>query len=132
MFSRRFGDHNPRRFWSWFASEAQGLANAIEALARGEAEAEWALIGLNERIHRYDPTLEADVIRDLDGRCRMAITGETESSIEVLLTTAPAIRNWTFVSGRPAADASRVPYRAAPRPSADASPISARYEAYAS
>src|SRR5689334_23535397 len=63
MFGRRDGDFNARRFWSWFASEAPGLANSIEALARGEDDAEWALIGLNERIRRYDPALEADVVR---------------------------------------------------------------------
>ena len=54
---RRF---QSRAFLELVCPESQGIANAIEALSRGEADAEWALIGLNERIRRYDPTLEAD------------------------------------------------------------------------
>jgi hypothetical protein len=130
MFSRKQGDHNPRRFWSWFAAEHQGLANSIEALARGEADAEWALIGLTERIHRYDPALEADIFRNLDGTCQMVVTGPKES-VDALLSAAPAARTWVFVSGVMSAQTSRVPYRVAPRPSTDASPISAHHEAYA-
>ena len=131
MFSKREGDHNPRRFWSWFAAEHQGLANAIEALARGEADAEWALIGLTDRIHRYDPSVEADVFRNLDGSCQMVVTGPVEA-VEALLATAPASRTWTFVSHAVSAETRRVPARVAPRPSSDATEISAYYEAYAS
>ena len=131
MFNRKDGDLNPRRFWSWFAAEHQGLANSIEALARGEADAEWALIGLTERIHRYDPAVEADIFRNLDGTCQMVVTGPAES-VSALLAAAPAARTWVFVSGVMSAASARVPYRPAPRPSTDASPISAHYEAYAS
>lgn len=131
MFSRKEGDHNPRRFWSWFATEHQGLCNSIEALARGESDAEWAFIGLNERIHRYDPAIEADIFRNLDGTCQMVVTGPQES-VDALLAAAPAARTWVFVSGAMSSATNRVPYRAAPRPSADFSPISAHYEAYAS
>jgi len=130
MFSRKQGDANPRRFWSWFAAEHQGLANSIEALARGEADAEWALIGLTERIHRYDPALEADIFRNLDGVCQMVVTGPAQA-VDALLAAAPAARTWVFVSGAMSTATSRVTYRVAPRPSADASPISAAYEAYA-
>jgi hypothetical protein len=131
MFSKREGDHNPRRFWSWFAAEHQGLANSIEALARGEADAEWALIGLTDRIHRYDPTVDADIFRNLDGACQMVVTGPVEA-VEALLAAAPASRTWSFVSRAVPADARRVPARVAPRPSSDATEISAYYEAYAS
>jgi hypothetical protein len=120
MFGRRDGDFNPRKFWSWFALESAGLANAIEALARGEAEAEWALIGLNERIRRYDPALEADVVRTLDGWCLMTISGGTDESVSVLLASVPVMRGWRFTSNAPLADTRRVPFRLAPRPSLDA------------
>jgi len=129
MFGRRDGDFNPRRFWSWFASEAAGLANAIEALARGEAEAEWALIGLNERIRRYDPALEADVVRTLDGWCLMTLSGGADESVSVLLAAAPTTRGWRFSANVVLADPRRVPFRLAPRPSLDAmaAPIEAVY-----
>jgi hypothetical protein len=119
MFGRRGGDFNPKRFWSWFASEAAGLANAIEALARGEAEAEWALIGLNERIRRYDPSIEADVVRTLDGWCLMTVTGGTDESVALLLNSAPVISCWRFSPNSTLADPRRVPFRLAPRPSLD-------------
>ena len=134
MFSRREGDLNPRRFWSWFSSEAQGIANAIEALARGESDAEWALIGLNERIRRYHPQFSADVVRTLDGRHQMIISGGGDEQIATLLGGAPAIRGWLFVAQASTADTRRVPFRIAPAPSMDAmaSPISARHDVYAS
>jgi hypothetical protein len=134
MFGRRVGgDFNPRRFWTWFAHEAAGLANSIEALARGEADAEWALFGLNERIHRYDPALEADVIRTLDGACQMTVSGGTAESLGVLLAAAPMMSGWRFSPRAALADAPRVPFKVAPRPSLDAmtAPIEARYQAYA-
>lgn len=128
MFGRRDGDFNPRRFWRWFAAEAAGLSNAIEALARGEAEAEWALIGLNERIRRYDPSLEADVVRTLDGWCLMTLSGGTDESVSSLLASAPAARGWRFSSYAQQSDPRRVPFRLAPRPSLDVLP--APIEAY--
>jgi hypothetical protein len=133
MFGRRNGGFSPRRFWSWFAGEAQGICNALEALARGEADAEWAFIGLNERIHRYDLTLEADVVRTLDGRCQMIVSGGTRESVAALLAAARPIAGWTFVSRLEQAQPHRVPFRPAPRPSLDtvAAPISARHDAYA-
>ena len=133
MFGRREGDLNPRRFWSWFSNEAQGLANAIEALARGESDAEWALIGLNERIQRYHPHLQADVVRTLDGKHQMAVSGGTDEIVAALLNAAPAKAGWSFVARTVEADTRRVPFRVAPRPSMDAlaSPISAHHEAYA-
>ena len=133
MFGRREGDLNPRRFWSWFSGEAQGLANAIEALARGESDAEWALIGLNERIQRYHPGLEADVVRTLDGKHQMVVSGGTDDIVSALLRAAPVRAGWSFVARETHADARRVPFRVAPKPSLDAvaTPISARHEAYA-
>jgi hypothetical protein len=131
MFGRRDIDLNPRRFWSWFASEAQGIANALEALQRGEADAEWAIVGLNERIHRFDSTLEADVVRELDGRCRMTISG-ADASVETLLAAAPALAGWRFTPRAGLSDIRRVPFRAAPSPSPDLpGGISGRHEAYA-
>ena len=132
MFGRREGDLNSRRFWTWFAGEATGLANSMEALARGESDAEWALIGLNERIHRFDPAVEADIVRDLDGSCRMTVSGP-DASVDALIQAAPAIKGWRFAPHTVVADSRRVPFRRAPRPSLDlmGSPIQARHEAYA-
>ncbi len=131
MFGRRDGDHNPRRFWNWFASEAQGLANGIEALTRGETDAEWLLIGLNQRIRRYCAHLEADLSRTLDGDCLLTISGLDEKAITGLISLAPGLRGWRFAPRTAIADQRRVPFRLAPRPSLDAlSPIQARHEAY--
>ncbi len=133
MFGRRVGgDFNPRRFWSWFSHEAAGLANSIEALARGEADAEWALIGLNERIRRYDPNLEADVVRTLDGECHMTLSGGTTESLSALLSAAPVMNGWRFTPRAVLADPRRVPFKVAPQPSLDAmaAPIEARHDAY--
>lgn len=133
MFGRREGDLNPRRFWSWFSNEAEGLANAIEALSRGESDAEWALIGLNERIQRYHAGFEADVIRTLDGKHQMIISGGSKDAVLALLNAAPARLGWSFIAKTAEPEARRVPARVAPKPSMDslASPISARHEAYA-
>jgi hypothetical protein len=134
MFGRREGDLNPRRFWNWFSAEAQGLANAIEALSRGESDAEWALIGLNERIRRFHPALEADVVRTVDGRHQMIVSGGSEETVATLLDAAPSMYGWHFVTRTSQADTRRVPFRLAPRPSLDSleTPISARHDAYAS
>jgi hypothetical protein len=133
MFGRREGDLNTRRFWSWFSQEAQGIANAIEALSRGEADAEWALIGLNERIRRFHPALEADIVRTLDGQHLMIISGSAENAVSALLDAAPSLSGWRFEAPTTQADTRRVPFRRAPRPSMDAmdAPISARHDAYA-
>lgn len=132
MFGRGAVELNPRRFWSWFASEASGIANALEALQRGEADAEWAIIGLNERIRRFDGTLEADVVLTLDGHCHMTILGEPQS-VSVLLEAAPELSGWRFSPRAALTDLRRVPFRTTPRPSLDllGAPISARHEAYA-
>ncbi len=132
MFGRGAVELNPRKFCSWFASEAQGIANALEALHRGESDAEWAIIGLNERIRRFDNTLEADVVRTLDGQCHMTILGEPQS-VAVLLNAAPRLRGWQFSPRAASMDPRRVPFRTAPRPSMDVigGPISALHEAYA-
>jgi len=132
MFGRREGDLNTRRFWSWFSQEAQGIANAIEALSRGESDAEWALIGLNERVRRFHPALEADVVRTLDGQHLMIMSGAVET-VTLLLDAAPEMDGWRFETRATQADTRRVPFRRAPRPSMDAmdAPISARHEAYA-
>ncbi|HEX5008231.1 MAG TPA: hypothetical protein VFV70_14035 [Hyphomonadaceae bacterium] len=120
MFSKRGdGDFSPKRFWRWFAREARGIANAIEALSRGEADAEWALIGLNERIRRYDASLEADVIRTLDGRCQMIVSGGSDDSVMALLEAAPTLPGWTFATQIESQPTRRVPFRLAPRPSLD-------------
>ena len=67
MFGRGSVELNPRKFWSWFAAERHGIVNALEALQRGEADADWAINAINERIRRFDATLEADVVLTLDG-----------------------------------------------------------------
>lgn len=133
MFGRHQVDPSPRRFWSWFAGQADGIRNALEALARGEADAEWALIGLNERIRRYDASLEADVARTMDGRCQLTISGGGPDLVLALLNAAPSIAGWTFVPRPNQAQPSRVPFRAAPQPSLDqlSTPLCAHHEAYA-
>jgi len=118
MFGRGAIELNPRKFWSWFASESQGIANALEALQRGEADAEWAIIGLNERIRRFDATLEADVVLTLDGQCHMTILGEPQS-VAVLLDAAPKLARWQFSRRAASMDLRRVPFRTAPQPSLD-------------
>ena len=127
MFSKREGDFSPKRFWRWFARESKGIANALEALSRGEADAEWALIGLNERARRYDASIEADVVRTLDGRCQMIVSGGTDESVMVLLEAAPSLPGWTFATPVESQPTRRVPFRVAPRPSLDAvdSPVGA-------
>ena len=131
MFGRRDGDLNSRRFWSWFAAEAQGIANGLEALTRGETDAEWLLNRLNLRIRRYCAHLDGDFSRTLNGDCLLTISGPDEKTVTNLLATAPALRGWRFAPRAAIADQRRVPFRLAPRPSLDAlSPIQARHEAY--
>ncbi len=53
MFGRRDGDSDPITLLRPGSPvQAHGLHNGIEALTRGEADAEWLLIGLNQRIQR--------------------------------------------------------------------------------
>lgn len=132
MFGRRDVETNPRRFWSWFASEAQGLTNALEALSRGEADGDWAFAGLNDRIARFDSTLSADVVRTLDGACHLTVSG-AENAVHALLDAAPAITGWRFSASAEVADRRRVPFRLAPRPSLDKlnDPLSGLHEAWA-
>jgi hypothetical protein len=132
MFGRRDGEANARRFWSWFAAESQGLTNALEALSRGEADAEWAFAGLNDRISRFDSTLQADAVRTLDGQCHMTISG-AEQAVHALLAAAPRVSGWRFTAAATADDRRRVPFKVAPRPSLDSltQPLSGHHEAYA-
>ena len=106
MFGKRDFDSNPKRFWTWFSAEAQGIANALEALSRGEADAEWAIAGLNARIKRVDSTLEADVVRSLDGQCCLTITG-AEAAVEAVLNSAPRLRGWQILPPLAPAPAAR-------------------------
>lgn len=132
MFGKREVEMTPRRFWTWFAAEAQGIANAFEALSRGEADADWALNSLNSRIRRFDASLEADVVRTLDGQCHLTLSG-SEKAVHDLLAAAPLQRGWRFTPAEHLADRRRIPFRLAPRPSLDTltQPLSGLYEAYA-
>ena len=131
MFGQRSIDSTPKRFWTWFSAEAQGIANALEALSRGEADAEWALAGLNARIQRVDSTLEADVVRGLDGVCCLTISGK-DAAVDALMEAAPRLRGWHVAPRVTGQSRPRIPFLRAPRPSLDVltSPITARYEAY--
>ena len=83
MFGRGAIELNPRKFWSWFASESQGIANALEALQRGEADAEWAIIGLNERIRRFEKLYATIAATDIDWWTRqylLALSGENPAA----------------------------------------------------
>jgi hypothetical protein len=128
----RLDDTAAKRFWTWFGAEAQGISNAFEALARGEADADGALHGLNARIRRLEASLEADVVRTLDGQCHMTVSGN-DRAIDVLIAAAPRLAGWRFTPRAALTDSRRVPFRLAPRPSLDllGAPISARHEAYA-
>lgn len=131
MFRKREADTSPKRFWSWFSAEAHGIANALEALSRGEADAEWAIAGLNARIKRVDSTLEADVTRSLDGTCCLTLTG-ADAAVDALLNVAPRIKGWRFSPPAPGASRVRIPFLRAPRPSLDVltSPLTGLHEAY--
>ena len=132
MFGKRDFDSSPKRFWSWFAAEAEGIANALEALSRGEADAEWAIEAINARIKRVNPTLEADIVRALDGQCCLTITG-ADGAVDPVLASAPRLRGWQFLPPVSGSNLPRIPFLRAPRPSLDvlAAPIAGRYEAYA-
>lgn len=132
MFGRGSVELNPRKFWSWFASEAQGISNALEALQRGEADADWAIDAINKRIRRFDATLEADVVLTLEGQCQMTILGQPQS-VGLLLDAAPRLSGWRFSHSSALSDTRRVPFRATPAPSMDqmGARISALHEAYA-
>jgi hypothetical protein len=131
VFQKRESDFNPGRFWRWFGREAQGIANGMEALARGEAEAEWMLIGLNERLKRYDASLTADVCKTLDGQYRLSLRGEGTTAIKALMEAAPALAGWR-ISTEPPEDLRRMPFKMAPRPSLDAGgTIEGLHEAWA-
>lgn len=130
MFNRRKGDLNSGKFWRWFAGEAQGLSMGIEALARGEADADWLLAGLCSQIRRYDASMQADIVRAVDGSCELHLFGGTDASLNALIVAAPALPGWRIMAHAP--EASRVPYRRAPRPSMDLlGLIEGRHEAYA-
>jgi hypothetical protein len=109
-----------RRFWSWFGAEADGLANSLEALSRGETDAETAFAALNARMARFDDTLQADLVRTLDGGSELRLSGGREGSMQALLETAPRRAGWRFAPAAAHMDARRVPFRLAPRPSLDA------------
>lgn len=132
MFGKRDVEMSPRRFWAWFETEAHGIANAFEALSRGEADADWALRALNTRISRFNASVEADIVRTLDGQCHLTVSGD-EKAVRDLLAAAPILRGWRFTVAADLADRRRIPFRLAPRPSLDtlAEPLSGLYEAYA-
>ena len=132
VFGRGSVELNPRKFWSWFAAERHGIVNALEALQRGEADAEWAILAINERIRRFDATLEADVVLTLEGQCQMTILGEPQS-VSLLLDAAPRLSGWRFTHRTALVDPRRVPFRTTPRPSLDVlgGSISGLHEAYA-
>lgn len=132
MFGRRDKETGPRRFWNWFAGEAQGYTNALEALARGEADADWVIADLNQRLARIDATLEADVVRTLDGACCLTLSG-ADAVVHTLLDAAPALAGWRFSARGETADRPRIPFRLAPRPSLDSltQPLSGHHEAWA-
>jgi hypothetical protein len=132
MFGQRSIDSTPKRFWTWFSAEAQGIANALEALSRGEADAEWALAGLNARIQRVDSTLEADVVRGLDGVCCLTISGK-DAAVDALMEAAPRLRGWHVAPRVTGQSRPRIPFLRAPRPSLDvvADPVAALRAAWA-
>jgi|GEM_PF-1496303 len=131
MFFAPRPEVSSRRFWRWFAGEAAGLANALEALARGEADGSCAIDRLNRRIRSIDPRLEADVVRDADGLCRLSLTGEAPG-LAHLLASAPRLAGWRIQAHHAGAPAPRIPFLRAPRPSLDehALPVMGGWDAF--
>ena len=133
MIERRAGDRNARKFWSWFSTRSQGLANALEALCRGEADASKLIAELNARIRRFDPGLEADIMRTPDGTCQLLVSGPSHLSGIELIGQAPQIRGWKVALAESDDWPARIPFRRAPGASMDRlSSVEARYEAYVS
>lgn len=132
MFSRRTGDLDAKRFWRWFAAESEGLASGIEALARGEADADWLFADLATAVRRYDPAMTADIVLGADGYCELSVSGGTDLSLAALMAASPTLPFWRIASRQEQPASRRIPYRAAPTPSLDLSSlIQARHEAYA-
>jgi hypothetical protein len=99
---------------------------------RGEADAEWAIAGLNARIQRVDSTLEADVVRSLDGTCCLTITG-ADNAVDGLLERWPrACVAGGFRPRRPGCEpcAHPLPARAPAVAGRPRSPLTALHEAY--
>ena len=56
--------------------EAAGLkviAARMAHLSRGEADTDWAFESLNTRLRRFHASLEADIVRTLDGKCHLPL-----------------------------------------------------------
>ncbi|MBU6319541.1 MAG: hypothetical protein KGS00_07790 [Alphaproteobacteria bacterium] len=133
MFERRAGDRNAKRFWAWFSTRSQSLANGLEALCRGEADASQLIGELNERIRRFDPGLEADIMRTPDGYCQLLVSGPSHLSGVQLAEQAPKIRGWKVSLAEADNWPARIPFRRAPGASMDRlSSVEARHEAYVS
>lgn len=131
MFTNRTGDLDAKRFWRWFANEADGCCNSLEALSRGEDDGDWLWEKVAHRIQRYDSSMSADIIRTLDGGCELRLSGGSDASTAALLAAAPRINGWRFAAA--SEPAARVPFKRAPQPSLDiAAFIQGRHEAYAS
>jgi hypothetical protein len=131
MFERRAGDRNARKFWSWFSARSQCLANGLEALSRGEADASGLIKELNVRIRRFDPGLEADIMRTVDGGHQLLVSGPSRLSGIQLTEQAPTIRGWRITLSEADEWPARIPFKQAPRASMDRLyGVEARYEAY--
>ncbi len=91
-------DFNPRLFWARFAEEAHGLANELAAVERGQNTSIDPVERLNQLLHSYDLSLNADVCLQ-DANCRvLKLVGPNEASIAGLLSSAPSIHGWRFTS----------------------------------
>lgn len=132
MIRGRRNEQRARRFWAWFNHQSQGFANGLEALMRGEADADQMLNALNLRLRAVDAALACDLARAADGVSELRFSGPAPF-VFALIETAPAIRGWRFVEDGPDRDPRRAPWRITPRPALDflAAPISGVHEAWA-
>lgn len=80
-------------FWGWFAREAGGYRNALEALSRGEADAYSEMERLNRRVRRIHSGMRATVALGADGDCRLTFSGR-ERNIAQVLKSARNLPGW--------------------------------------
>lgn len=73
-----------QNFWGWFAREADGYRNAIEALTRGEADATSELDRLDRRVKRIHGGMRVAVSRAADGGCQLTFSGREDTLTHVL------------------------------------------------
>jgi hypothetical protein len=89
---------NAHRFWGWFAGEAAGYRNALEALRRGEADGAATFNRLDRRVSRIGDRIQAVVDIAPDGGCRIVFSGR-EQDVRRVLKAARRVPGWSVGYG---------------------------------